>query len=36
LEDIRYQIDDSATVGLITGPGRIEMVILPPSSPLHL
>jgi hypothetical protein len=26
LEDIRYQIDDFATVSLVTGPGRIEIV----------
>lgn len=26
LEDIRYHIDDFATVSLVAGPGRIEMV----------
>lgn len=26
LEVIRYQVDDFATVSLVTGPGRIEMV----------
>lgn len=33
LEDIRYQIDDFATVSLVTGPGRSEIVScsVPPS-----
>lgn len=29
LEDIRYQVDDFATVRLVTGPGRIEMASKP-------
>lgn len=34
LELIRYRVDDFATVSLVTGPGRIEMVSWSPSETL--